>query len=120
MNKVIVVDDVHDLADSLAMLLTLTGHPTRTAYNGLEAVDAARAERPDVVILDLNMPVMDGFDAAREIRERYPSPPPVLVAVSAVSDDSVREKLDDCGFDHFLTKPTDVDKLLAIVDDAGH
>ena len=120
MNKVIVVDDVHDLADSLAMLLTLTGHPTRTAYNGLEAVAAAAAERPDVVILDLDMPVMDGFDAAREIRVRYPSPTPVLVAVSASSDDGLQDKLDDCGFDHFLIKPADVDRLLAIVDDAGH
>ena len=120
MNKVIVVDDVRDLADSLAMLLTLTGHPTRTAYNGLEAVQAAAAERPDVVILDLNMPVMDGFRAAREIRDRYPSPPPVLVAVSAISANSVQKRLDDCGFDHFLTKPADVEALLAIVDQAGH
>ena len=120
MNKVIVVDDVHDLTDSLAMLLTLTGHPTRTAYNGREAVAAAAAERPDVVILDLNMPVMDGFHAAREIRDRYPSPPPVLVAVSALSVNSVQQRLDDCGFDHFLTKPANIDTLLTIVDRAGH
>ena len=120
MSKVIVVDDVHDLADSLATLLTLSGHATRTAYNGLEAVIAAAEERPDVVILDLNMPVMDGFTAARKIRDRYPAQPPVLVAVSALSANSVQQRLDDCGFDHFLTKPPDIDRLLSIVDEARH
>ena len=120
MNKVIVVDDAHDLADSLATLLTLSGHATRTAYNGLEAVIAAAEDRPDVVILDLNMPVMDGFTAARKIRDRYPAPPPVLVAVSALGANSVQQRLDDCGFDHFLTKPTDIDRLLFIVDQARH
>lgn len=119
MTTVIVADDVRDLADSLATLLTLTGHATRTAYNGLEAVKAATAERPDVVILDLNMPVMDGFQAARQIRDRYPSQPPVIVAVSALSVNSVKKRLDDCGFDHFLTKPADIEQLLAIVDHAG-
>ena len=118
MNKIIVADDVHDLADSLALLLSLTGYETRTAYNGLQAVSAADAERPDVVILDLNMPVMDGFEAARAIRDRYPSPPPVLVAVSAIDGNSVKQRLDGSGFDHFLTKPTDVDELLSIIDSA--
>ena len=116
MNKILVVDDVHDLADSLAMLLTLHGYPTRTAYNGLEAVRAAAAERPDVVVLDLNMPVMDGFRAAREIRDRYQSPPPIIVAVSALTSNSVQQRLDDCGFDHFLPKPADFEKLMAIIE----
>jgi CheY-like chemotaxis protein len=116
MNKVLVVDDVHDLAESLTLLMTLTGHPACTAYNGLEAVAAARRERPDIVILDLNMPVMDGFQAARQIRDLYPTPPPVLIAVSALSINSVQQRLDDCGFDHFLGKPTDIDALLALVD----
>ncbi len=120
MNKIIVADDVHDLADSLTMLLRLTGYETRTAYNGLQAVSAANADRPDVVILDLNMPLMDGFQAARAIRDRYPSPPPVLVAVSALSGNSVKKRLDDCGFDHFLTKPADVEKLLTIIEGSAH
>lgn len=119
MNKILVADDVHDLADSLSMFLNLTGYDTRTAYDGLQAVDAANDDRPDVVILDLNMPIMDGFEAARAIRDRYPSPPPVLVAVSALSVNSVKQRLDDCGFDHFLAKPADVEKLLAIVGAAG-
>jgi CheY-like chemotaxis protein len=119
MSNIIVVDDVHDLADSLAMFLTLKGHQVRTAYNGLEAVIAAKAERPDVVVLDLNMPVMDGFRAAREIRDRYRAPPPVLVAASALSANSVQPRLDECGFDYFLTKPADIDRLLSIVEQAG-
>ena len=85
----------------------------------LEAVIAAKAERPDVVVLDLNMPVMDGFRAAREIRDHYLAPPPVLVAASALSANSVQQRLDECGFDYFLTKPADIDRLLSIVEQAG-
>ena len=117
MTKILVVDDVHEVADSTAELLGLLGHEVRTAYDGNEAVAAARQERPDVVLLDLDMPVLDGFGAARQIRDLYQSPPPVLVAVSALAYLSSDERLRDAGFDHALTKPADVDALVAIVHD---
>ncbi len=119
MKKLLVVDDVHEVADTTAAFFTLLGYDTRTAYDGREAVEAANDERPDVVLLDLNMPVLDGFGAAREIRNRYPSPPPTLVAVSALAHLSSDEKLRACGFDYFVTKPADIDELLAIIESDG-
>ena len=116
MKTILVVDDVHDLADSTATLFSLMGYTTRTAYNGREAVDSAMAQRPDVVLLDLNMPVMDGFEAARAIRKRYSSPPPLIVAVSALAGPAFELKLRECGFDHYVTKPADITKLLALVE----
>lgn len=115
MKTILVVDDSHDLANSTSMLLGLLGYKTRTAYNGQEAVNAATEERPDVVLLDLNMPVLDGFQAAREIRSRYPSPPPLIVAVSALAGPPVARRLRESGFDHYLTKPADLPQLLALV-----
>ena len=116
MKSILVVDDNHDLANSTSMLLGLLGYGTRTAYNGQEAVDAASEERPDVVLLDLNMPVLDGFAAAHEIRTRYPSPPPLIVAVSAVVGPAVEQRLRACGFDHYVTKPADLPTLLELVE----
>ena len=68
--RILVVDDNRDSADSLAMMLRLTGHEIRTAYDGLEAVAAAAAFRPDVVLLDIGMPRMNGYEACRRIREQ--------------------------------------------------
>lgn len=116
MTKILVVDDVHEVADTTAELLGLLGHDVRTAYDGRQAVAAARRERPDIVLLDLDMPVLDGFGAAREIRDLYPSPPPVLVALSALAYLSSEDRLQGAGFDHALTKPADFEALSAIVD----
>ncbi len=119
MKKILVVDDVHDVADATAELLALHGHHVRTAYDGRQAVSCASRERPDVVILDLNMPVLDGFGAARAIRDMYPSPPPLLIALSALTHLSSDSKLRDCGFDRFLTKPADVEELSALIEAAA-
>jgi len=116
MKKVLVVDDVHDIADSTAIMLRLHGHVVRTAYNGREAVAAVCEERPDVVVLDLDMPVKDGFDAAREIREVHPRPPPLLIAVSALTRTGLSEDLQAAGFDHHLTKPANIERLLSLVE----
>ena len=68
--RILVVDDNRDAADSLAMMLRLMGHEVRTAHDGLEAVEAAAAFRPDVVLLDIGMPRLNGYDACRRIREQ--------------------------------------------------
>ncbi len=70
------------------------------AYNGRQAVETAAAEHPDVVLLDLNMPVMDGFQAASAIRALYQIPLPMIVAVSALVGPAVEQKLRAHGFDH--------------------
>lgn len=118
MKKVLVVDDVHDIADSTALMLRLHGHTVRTAYDGRTAVVAVLEERPDVVVLDLNMPVKDGFDAAREIRGVHPSPPPLLIAVSALTRAGLFADLRASGFDHHLTKPANIERLLTLVEEA--
>jgi CheY-like chemotaxis protein len=119
MKKVLVVDDVCDIAESTAMLLGMLGYDTRTAYNGREAVNAAGFERPDVVLLDLNMPVLDGFAAARAIRDTHQGPPPTLVALSAMSHLFSATRLQDSGFDYCMTKPADIDRLVAIIEGAA-
>jgi CheY-like chemotaxis protein len=116
MKTILVVDDARDLADSTATLFGLLGYRTRTAYDGGEAVRMAIHERPDFILLDLTMPVMDGFEAAREIRKHYTSPPPIIVAVSALAGPKIEAKLREHGFDHYVTKPADMVQLLAILD----
>ena len=118
MKKLLVVDDVQALADSMATLFELLGYQTRAAYDGLQAVRAANEERPDIVFLDLKMPVLDGYAAARAIRDRYPSLPPLIVAVSATVDRAAEGRLSEAGFDRCVTKPADVDELIAIVEQA--
>jgi len=116
MAKILIVDDVRDLADSTAEMLRLLGHETRTAYNGREAIAAVDADRPDMVLLDLHMPLCDGFEAAREIRTRHPSPTPLIIAVSALAGPQIARRLQDCGFDDYVTKPADVVSLVALME----
>jgi CheY-like chemotaxis protein len=114
----LVVDDSSDIAESTAMTLELLGYKVRTAGNGREAVMAVLQDRPDVVFLDLNMPVLDGYHAAQAIRALFPQAPPLLVAVSAMASAATAAKILACGFDHYVTKPAELDKLLRFVEGA--
>lgn len=126
MSKIMVVDDLHDSADSLALLFDAMGHTTLTSYDGQQAVDTARRFTPDIVFLDINMPILDGYGAARAIRSELTDSPPVLVALTAVSGPDAKRRADEAGFDFYVTKPADFNVLIAIVDDlsrrlhAGH
>jgi CheY-like chemotaxis protein len=115
----LVVDDVRDIAESTAELLAMLGYETRTASNGREAVDIANRAHPDVVLLDLHMPVLDGLDAAREIRAANPGQLPMLIALSAVAHLRTAAELKACGFDHCVTKPADVETLVRLIEEAG-
>ena len=117
MSKILVVDDLRDSADSLALLFDALGHETMTSYDGQQAVEAAQAFRPDIAFLDINMPILDGYDAARSLRDALADAPPVLVALTAVSGPDARRKADDAGFDFYITKPADFNVLITIVDD---
>lgn len=116
MKDVLVVDDAREVADATAAVLSLMGHNTRVAYDGRQAIAAASQARPDIVLLDLNMPAVDGFEAARSIRALYPSQPPMIVALSALTHLSSTATLEACGFDHYMTKPADVERLTAIIE----
>ena len=117
MPKIMVVDDLHDSADSLALLFDALGHTTMTSYDGRQAVEAAKAFTPDIVFLDINMPVLDGYGAARALREQMVRTPPVLVALTAVSGPDAKRRADAAGFDFYVTKPADFNVLITIVED---
>jgi len=112
---VLVVDDNEDAAESLAMLLRLSGHQVDVAYNGMCALARVRAHRPDVVLCDLGLPELSGFDFARAIRREHGAVIR-LVAISGYAEpEDVRRSL-DAGFDGHLAKPAqpaDVERLFA-------
>jgi len=117
MSKILVVDDLRDSADSLALLFDALGHETMTSYDGEQAVEAAQSFLPDIVFLDINMPILDGYGAARSLRGAQGDAPPVLVALTAVSGPEAKRRADDAGFDFYVTKPADFNVLITIVDD---
>lgn len=101
--RILVVDDNHDAASSMSMLLELEGHRTGTVHNGLEAVREASRVRYDAVLLDLGMPVMDGFQAAAVLGQLRPAP--TLIACSAWDDAETRRRTTELGFSMHLRKP---------------
>ena len=117
MPKIMVVDDLRDSADSLALLFDALGHTTLTSYDGQQAVDAARQFAPDIVFLDINMPVLDGYGAARALRHTLVDAKPVLVALTAISGPDAKRRADEAGFDFYVTKPADFNVLISLVDD---
>jgi CheY-like chemotaxis protein len=98
-----VVDDNQDAAAMVSALLEFAGHHTSTADNGLDAIREARRVRYDAVLLDLGMPIMDGFEAAAILRELRPAP--ALIACSAWDDAETRQRTTDLGFAAHLRKP---------------
>lgn len=116
--RILVVDDNVDAADTLAMLLEFLDYETRTAYDGRQALQAAESWQPDLVILDINMPVLDGYAAAREFRAAHRSPRVVLVALTARSLPTDQAAAEAAGFDVHLTKPVDGGQLAGVVEHA--
>lgn len=114
--KVLVVDDNVDAADSLALLLRLTGNEVRTAYDGPNALQAAEEHRPDVIFLDIGLPGMDGYEVGRRLRQQPGFEQTPLVAVTGYGSADDRRRSDECGFYAHLVKPVspaDVEQLLA-------
>jgi signal transduction histidine kinase/ActR/RegA family two-component response regulator len=108
--RILIADDNRDSASSLAMLLKLLGHTVDTAYDGLEAVERAETFRGDVILLDIGMPRLNGYEAARRIRERHPSGLK-LVALTGWGQEEDRRRSEDAGFDAHLVKPIDLAAL---------
>ena len=98
------------------MLLKLTGNETHTAYDGLEAVEAAAAFKPDVVLLDIGLPKLNGYEACRRIREQPWGKSMVLVALTGWGQEEDRQKSREAGFDDHLVKPVD---HAALIEAAG-
>ncbi len=113
--RILVVDDNRDSASTLAILLRLMGNVTKTANDGMEAVEAAGDFRPDVVLLDIGLPKLDGYEACRRIRQQPGGADMVVVAVTGWDQDEDRARSSEAGFDHHLVKPVDQATLAEIL-----
>lgn len=113
---VLVVDDCPDMVASCAELLGFYGHEVRTAESAREALALLDGWEPDVVLVDLRMPGMDGFELARWLRVRI-AHGPLLVAVTGLDTKAYRERAAEVGFDHFLVKPVDPDVMTGLLRD---
>jgi signal transduction histidine kinase/DNA-binding NarL/FixJ family response regulator len=113
--RILIVDDNRDSADSLAMLLEIMGNQVGTAYDGAQAVEAAEATRPHVVLLDLGMPKLDGYDVCRRIREQPWGKGVALIAVTGWGQEADRRRTEEAGFDRHMVKPVDPHALLRLL-----
>jgi two-component system CheB/CheR fusion protein len=116
--RIVVIEDNQDAADSLRMLLELLGHEVRVAYTGPEGVQLAREWAPTVVLSDIGLPGLDGFGVARALRRNKATANTHLIAITAYGDDDNRRRAQECGFDHFLTKPMSSDVLQRLLASA--
>jgi len=113
-HNILLVDDNADTLQSMAILLELRGHNVVTAHDGPTAVEAAREHLPEVVLLDIGLPSMSGYEVAETVR-RAGMNDTLLIAISGYSQEKDREKSRKAGFDYHLSKPVDLDTLLAIL-----
>jgi CheY-like chemotaxis protein len=104
--KAVVADDNRDAADSLVVLLDWLGYEAKACYDGAQAVDLVKTFKPDLVILDINMPVMDGYEAAKTIR-RAEGDRVLLAAITGAPDWETHVKAGEVGFDAHFGKPMD-------------
>jgi CheY-like chemotaxis protein len=114
--RLLIVDDNVDAATSLSMLTEILGHEVRTAHDGLEALDVAAAFRPELILLDIGMPKLNGYDTCRRIREESWGRNIVIAALTGWGQDGDRCQSRAAGFNHHLVKPVDplmLRKLLA-------
>lgn len=109
--RVLVVDDNRDGAESMVMMLKLMGNDVRSAHDGLAAVEAAENFRPQVILMDVGMPLMNGLDAARRIREQPWGKDPVIIAMTGWGQESDRQNSRNAGCDGHLVKPVDFTEL---------
>jgi len=113
--RVLVVEDNPDAADSLVIFLELTGYKVAAAHDGAEAVEVAKSFDPDVVLLDVGLPVADGYEVARRLRDRPGGDRLMLVALTGYGQEEDRRRSSAAGFDHHLVKPVNVDRLLELL-----
>ena len=113
--RILIVDDNRDSADSLALLLEITGNKTYMAHDGLEAVELIEKHRPEVVLLDIGLPTLDGHEVCRRVREQPWGKDIVVIALTGWGQEDDRRKSEEAGFNGHLVKPVDYDKLLELL-----
>jgi CheY-like chemotaxis protein len=112
--RILIVDDNVDAADSLAMLLELDGHSVSTVYGAVEALEAAARLKPEMLFLDIGLPVMDGYEVARRLRSQSETMALRLVAITGYGQKEDRERALASGFDDHLVKPVTPESLEAL------
>ena len=114
-HRLLVVDDNVDAAQTLAAMLSLHGQEVRTAYGGAEALQLAAQWQPDVALLDIGMPELNGYELCRRLRDQSPGRPPLFIACTGWGQEADRERAHDAGFDFHLVKPVDINSLLHLL-----
>jgi CheY-like chemotaxis protein len=113
--RVLIADDNRDAADSLALLLELSGHEVRVAHLGQTALSLAQTFRPNVGLLDIGMPDISGYEVARALRQEPWATHLQLIALTGWGQDDDRRRALEAGFDHHMTKPIDPDQLATLI-----
>lgn len=109
--RILVVDDNRDSVQTLAMMLRMMGHDTEIAINGLDAIESAKAYNPDVILLDIGLPKLNGYEVCRRIRELPGGRQMLIVALTGWGQEDDRFRSSEAGFDHHLVKPVDLATL---------
>jgi CheY-like chemotaxis protein len=117
--KILVADDDQDSAESLAMLIQMMGHDVRAAQSGLAALDLAEEFRPDLIVLDIGMPGLDGYEVCRRIRQHEWGQAIVIAALTGWTRDEDRDRSEQAGFNHYLVKPVDPKALEELIAGVG-
>lgn len=114
--KIMVVDDNFDTAQSMAALISLEGHEVQTAYNGKDALQLAQAFRPEVMLIDLCMPGVDGYQVAQRLKDHPWSRQITLVALTGWGQPEDRLHAQTLGFTHYLVKPVAPEEVHALIN----
>lgn len=117
--RVIIADDNRAAADGLKQVMARMGHDVRAVYDGSQVVELAAEFRPDLILMDLSMPGMDGYEAARRIRQQPWGKTLLLVAVSGWGQKHHRSRAAEAGFDHYLVKPIAMADMTRMLEDSG-
>jgi PAS domain S-box-containing protein len=115
-HRILIVDDNQDSAESLAMLLQITGNTTYLAHDGVEALEVVEKQRPEVVLLDIGLPKLNGHEVCRRIRAKPWGKDIIVIALTGWGQEEDRRKSEEAGFNGHLVKPVDYDKLLELLN----
>jgi CheY-like chemotaxis protein len=116
--RILIIDDNHDAADTLAMMLKLTGNEVQTCYSGLDGLATAESFQPAAIMLDIGMPVVNGYETCRMIREKNWGKSIIIIALTGYGQQDDIQKSKESGFNAHLVKPLhlpDLTKLLSIL-----
>jgi len=115
--RILVVDDGKNAADILAMFFEMEGHVVQVAYDGLMAVDLAQRFHPQLIVMDIGMPEMDGLEASRRIRRQPEGKEIIIIALSGLDQDDDKRLCAEAGINHHMAKPVRPDDLRSVIRD---